>query len=70
MEDQFLLRAGAPGSRAGGLAWPGREPGGRPALQLRARCNSAASLAQYTPEMEAIPASVGTPSHHREWRDD
>ena len=27
MEDQFLLRAGAPGSRAGGVAWPRRELG-------------------------------------------
>ena len=30
LEDQFLLRARAPGSGAGGLAWPGREPAGRP----------------------------------------
>jgi hypothetical protein len=37
---------------------------------LQARCTSAASLGQYTPEMEAIPVSVGTPPHRRELRDD
>ena len=53
--------------------WHGRDDNleaGRQALHLRARCNSAASLGQYTHEMEAIPASVGTPLHRREWRDD
>jgi len=53
--------------------WHGRDDNleaGRQALHLRARCNSAASLGQYTHEMEAIPAIVGTPSHRREWRDD
>ena len=54
-------------------AWHGRDENleaGRQALHLRARCNSAASLGQYTPDMEAIPVSVGTPAHRREWRDD
>jgi len=54
-------------------AWHGRDENleaGRQALHLRARCNSAASLGQYTPDMEAIPVSVGTPPHRREWRDD
>jgi len=53
--------------------WHGRDDNleaGRQALHLRARCNSAASLGQYTHEMEARPASVGTPLHRREWRDD
>ena len=53
--------------------WHGRDDNleaGRQALHLRARCNSAASLGQYTHEMEALPAIVGTPSHRREWRDD
>jgi fructose-bisphosphate aldolase, class I len=31
LEDQFFLRASASGSGAGGMAWAGREPGGRPA---------------------------------------
>jgi len=54
-------------------AWHGRDENveaGRQALHLRARCNSAASLGQYTPDMEAIPVSVGTSAHRREWRDD
>jgi fructose-bisphosphate aldolase class 1 len=54
-------------------AWHGRDENleaGRQALHLRGRCNSAASLGQYTPETEAIPVSVGTPPHRREWRDD
>src|SRR5215469_374896 len=53
-------------------AWHGRDENleaGRQDLHLRARCNSAASLGQYTPDMEAIPVSVGAPPHRREWRD-
>ena len=34
LEDQFLLRAGASGSGAGGLAWTRRELAGRPASSL------------------------------------
>jgi hypothetical protein len=37
LEDQFLLRAGASGSGAGGLAWAGRESGGRPTGPLPPR---------------------------------
>jgi fructose-bisphosphate aldolase, class I len=54
-------------------AWHGRDENleaGRQALYLRARCNSAASLGRYTPEIEATPASAGAPPHRREWRDD
>jgi fructose-bisphosphate aldolase class I len=39
-------------------AWHGRDENlgvGRQALYLRARCNSAASLGRYTPEMETMP---------------
>ena len=34
VEDQLLLRAGASGSGSGGVAWAGRESGGRPAGPL------------------------------------
>ena len=54
-------------------AWHGRDENleaGQQALFLRARCNSAASLGRYIPEMEAIPVSIGAPPHRREWRDD
>ena len=50
---------------AGTRTW---RPAGR-SYTLRARCNSA-SLGRYTPDMEAIPVSVGTSPHRREWRDD
>jgi fructose-bisphosphate aldolase, class I len=54
-------------------AWHGRDENlaaGRQVLFQRARCNSAASLGKYTDEMEATPASVHSPPHRHEWRDD
>jgi fructose-bisphosphate aldolase class I len=36
LENQFLLWPGASGSGSGGLAWPGRESGGRPECPLSA----------------------------------
>jgi len=53
--------------------WHGRDENlaaGRQALYQRARRNSAASLGGYTDEMEDTPASVASPLHRREWRDD
>jgi fructose-bisphosphate aldolase, class I len=43
---------------------------GRQALSQRARCNSAASLARYTNQIEAKPTAASSPQHRREWRDD
>jgi fructose-bisphosphate aldolase, class I len=54
-------------------AWHGRDENlaaGRQALYQRARCNSAASLGKYADDMEALPASVPSPPHRHEWRDD
>jgi fructose-bisphosphate aldolase class I len=54
-------------------AWHGRDENlkaGQEALYHRARCNGAASLGTYNDEMEARPASGGSPSHRREWHDD
>jgi fructose-bisphosphate aldolase class I len=54
-------------------AWHGRDENiqaGQQALYHRARCNGAASLGNYTDEMEAEPAGAESPSHRREWHDD
>jgi fructose-bisphosphate aldolase, class I len=53
--------------------WRGRDENiaaARRALYQRARCNSAASLGNYTDEMEDTPVSVASPPHRRGWRDD
>ena len=53
--------------------WHGRDENleaGRQALSQRARCNSAASLARYTNQFEAMPTAASSPQHRREWRDD
>jgi fructose-bisphosphate aldolase, class I len=53
-------------------AWHGRDENlaaGRQALCQRAHCNSAASLGDYTNQIEAIPAGP-SPPHRREWHDD
>jgi fructose-bisphosphate aldolase, class I len=40
------------------------------AFYHRARCNGAATLGEYTEEMEAVPAELGSPSHGRDWHHD
>ncbi len=54
-------------------AWHGRDEklaAGRQALYQRARCNSAATLGNYTDDMEDGPTSVPSAPHRHEWRDD
>ncbi|PWT87359.1 MAG: fructose-bisphosphate aldolase class I [Proteobacteria bacterium] len=54
-------------------AWHGRDEGvkaGQQALYQRASCNGAASLGNYTDEMETESAGVESPSHRRDWHDD
>jgi fructose-bisphosphate aldolase class 1 len=53
-------------------AWHGREQNlaaGQGALSRRARCNGAASLGNYTDEMEAASQS-DDPPHRKDWSDD
>jgi fructose-bisphosphate aldolase class I len=53
--------------------WHGREENlkaGQQALHHRARCNGAATLGEYTDEMEVGSAAAGSPAHRREWHDD
>ena len=42
---------------------------GQRAFRHRARCNGAASIGQYTDEMEAEASSTDEPPHRRAWRD-
>jgi Fructose-bisphosphate aldolase class-I len=57
-------RASASGPGAGGMAWQGREPGCRPArFCQRARANGAATVGQYTDEMEAASPGADDPPH-------
>jgi hypothetical protein len=64
LKGQFLLRASASGPGAGGMAWQGREPGCRPArFCQRARANGAATVGQYTDEMEAASPGADDPPH-------
>ena len=54
-------------------AWHGRDENlaaGQSALYRRASCNSAASVAKYTDEMELESASAVDPPHRRDWGDD
>jgi fructose-bisphosphate aldolase class I len=54
-------------------AWAGRDKNlaaGQQALYRRARSNGAASLGEYTDEMEATSASADDPPHRRGWSDD
>jgi fructose-bisphosphate aldolase class I len=54
-------------------AWHGREENiqaGQQALYHRAHCNGAASLGNYTDEMEVDSAGAESQSHRREWHDD
>jgi fructose-bisphosphate aldolase class I len=53
--------------------WHGRDENlkaGQQAFYHRARCNAAATLGEYTDEMEAGSAAAGSPAHRREWHDD
>jgi fructose-bisphosphate aldolase class I len=54
-------------------AWRGRAENlsaAQHAFYHRARCNGAATLGEYTEEMEALPAEPGTQSHGRDWHHD
>ena len=54
-------------------AWRGRDENlgaGQRALYLRATSNGAASLGEYTDEMEDASTGNDDPMHRREWRDD
>jgi fructose-bisphosphate aldolase, class I len=53
--------------------WHGRDENllsARQALYHRARCNGAASLGNYTEEMEAAGVGFSSSPHRHEWRDD
>jgi hypothetical protein len=53
--------------------WNGKDTNleaGRQALYHRARCNGAASLGNYTDEMEADGVGFGSSPHRQGWRDD
>jgi fructose-bisphosphate aldolase, class I len=54
-------------------AWHGRDENltaGQQAFFGRARANGAASVGNYTDEMEATPGGAADPPHRRDWRDD
>jgi fructose-bisphosphate aldolase, class I len=54
-------------------AWHGQEENlaaGQTALYRRASYNSAASIGEYTDDMEPEPVSADDPPHRRDWRDD
>ncbi len=54
-------------------AWHGRDENlqaGQQALYRRARFNGAASVGEYTAEMEAASPDAEDPPHRRDWRDD
>ena len=54
-------------------AWHGREQNlaaGQEALSRRARSNGAASLGNYTDEIEATSQSADDPPHRQDWSDD
>jgi fructose-bisphosphate aldolase class I len=54
-------------------AWHGKDDNlaaGQRALYQRARANGAASVGQYTDEMEAASPGADDPPHRRDWRDD
>lgn len=54
-------------------AWHGRNENlkaGQQAFYHRARCNAAASLGNYTDEMEAEAADAASPLHRQGWHDD
>ena len=54
-------------------AWHGRDENlqaGQQALYRRARFNGAASVGEYTAEMEAASSDAEDPPHRRDWRDD
>jgi fructose-bisphosphate aldolase class I len=54
-------------------AWHGQEKNlaaGQSALYRRAHCNGAASIGEYTDDMELEPVSADDPPHRRDWRDD
>ena len=54
-------------------AWHGRDENlaaGQHAFYQRARANGAASVGQYTDEMEAASPGADDPPHRRDWRDD
>ena len=53
--------------------WKGKDENleaGRQALYHRARCNGAASLGNYTDQMEADGVWFGNSPHRHGWRDD
>ena len=53
--------------------WNGKDESleaGRQAVYHRARCNGAASLGNYTDEMEADGVGFSSSPHRHEWRDD
>ena len=53
-------------------AWHDREENvaaGQTALYRRASCNSAASIGEYTDDMELEPVSADDPPHRHDWRD-
>ena len=54
-------------------AWRGRDknlPAGQRALYRRAKFNAAASVGEYSDEMEAASESFDDPPHRRNWSDD
>jgi fructose-bisphosphate aldolase class I len=54
-------------------AWRGRAgnlSAAQHAFYHRARCNGAATLGEYTEEMEAVPAELGSPLHCLDWQHD
>ena len=54
-------------------AWRGRDenlPAGQQALYRRAKFNAAASVGEYSDEMEAASESFDDPPHRRNWSDD
>lgn len=54
-------------------AWHGKPENlqtGQQALLHRAKCNNAASLGQYTEEMEGDPARITASAHREDWHDD
>jgi hypothetical protein len=54
-------------------SWNGRDENpaaGQHAFHQRARANGAASVGQYTDEMEVASPGADDPPHRRDWRDD